>query len=52
MWIAIHMGRNREHIGSKETVKSPYSEEKGSQGWQLAANSGGSLPIHHNPLNF
>jgi hypothetical protein len=22
MWIAIHMGRNREHIGSKEPVKS------------------------------
>jgi hypothetical protein len=22
MWIAIHMGRNREHIGSKELVKS------------------------------
>jgi hypothetical protein len=22
MWIAIHMGRNREHIGSKEPWKS------------------------------
>jgi hypothetical protein len=22
MWIGIHMGRDREHIGSKETVES------------------------------
>jgi hypothetical protein len=47
MWIAIHMGRNREHIGSKETVKSlriERAERSGPQGRRLTANHGG-LPL-------
>jgi hypothetical protein len=55
MRIAIHMGRNREHIGSKETVKSlciAREEMAGSEGRRLRADRGGLPPVYPKLLNL
>jgi hypothetical protein len=52
MWITIHMGRNREHIGSKEPVKSLCIEDEeraARQERRPPANPGG-LSAHHPKL--
>jgi hypothetical protein len=54
MWIAIHMGRNRELIGSKETAKSlciADEERAGPQGRRPSADAGRLPSTHHKLLN-
>jgi hypothetical protein len=45
MWIAIHMGRNREHIGSKETVKSLYIARDETGIWMVNPTENRGEPV-------